>query len=131
MVNVRPELSGGPIPVRRFGDQAGEFADEVRKFGEFANMSPPRVEQTGANAGFAGVIENEPHFGATSDQLDYRRQNRMFAADIEIQAGRGEFADAADELRPGAVIGVLFVLEMMTDAADKWMLSKDSKVSGG
>jgi hypothetical protein len=79
---------------------------------------PPRIKPTGANAGFAGVIENELHIGAPADQLDHRRQHRMFAADVEIQTGCGEFADAADEFRPGAVAGIFLVLEIMADAAD-------------
>ena len=67
MVNVRPELSGGPIPVRRFGDQAGEFADEVRKFGEGANVLAPGIDEAVPDAGFAGVIKNELRLWAAAD----------------------------------------------------------------
>ena len=131
MVHVRPQLRGRPMPVVRLADQTGEFADEVRKFGERANVIQPRDEQAGANAGLAGMIENELHPGAVADQFDHRRQHGMFAADVETQAGGGQFTDAADEFRPGAVVGICLVLEMMPDTADKRMLAEHGDVSGG
>ena len=115
MVYVRPELSGCPLVVICLGNQAGEFADKIRKFREGPNVATPGIEQAGANAGLASVIKDELHGGAAADELHHRRQHGMLAANLEIQANSREFAHAADEFGPGAVFRILLVLEMMSN----------------
>lgn len=128
--DVGLKLGGRPGDVIGFGDEPGKFADDVRESGEFTDVFAPGIEESGADAGFAGVIEDELNVGAGADERDDGGELRMFAADIESETGRGELTDAGDEFGAGAEVDGL-VFEVVADAADKRVVGELGDVGGG
>src|SRR6185312_15515656 len=104
MVNVRAELLDCPKLVIRLRDESGEFANDVWKSGQCANVLPPGIQLASPNPGLAGVIENKLRLRAAAHEFDHRGQHGMFAADIKVQPGSGQCFDTCDELGTAAVV---------------------------
>jgi hypothetical protein len=128
--DVGLELLGRPGGVIGFGDEAGEFADDIGERGELADVFAPRIEEGGADARFAGVVEDELNVGTGANEGDDGGELRVFAADVEGEICGGELADAGDEFGAGAEIDGL-VFEVVADAADERVAGELGDVGGG
>ena len=69
-VEIRLEIGRFPVRMVRFGDHAGDLAEDVRRSCEFTNQLTPRRKRTLLDGWFGDVIEDERLLRKLFDQLN-------------------------------------------------------------
>ncbi len=112
---VGGELGGGPVGGG-FGDEAGEFAEDVGALGEGADSGGPGFEGSGRDEGFGDVVEDERLVGVAVYDLDGLGEVALEDEDVVDKVVAGEGADAGVEVFAEDEVGVGFGLEDVAEA---------------